>query len=424
MSLFKKNANEAAYVGGKKHFADVIKNTGAGELLVWRQPEEDFNDGSTLIVMPGEEAVFIKGGVIEQVFSNGTYILSTDNYPFISRWRNARTGGVSTFNCVVYFVKKALSVEVRWGTDSPIQVRDKKLGIATKLKARGAYKLCVDDVGVFITKMLGNNIPFQHPQELDNYFFNEFQSKIRTVIAKTLNEQEEELLGIDARLEEFSVAITPFFQELLNEYGLKCINFVVSAIDIDDNELRAKYDAIGMDMYEQTRQGDVTAANTVKQGKAEVEVEIMRGQAEAQIKLQQGLVEAQIMVAQGKAEKEIMDFLGESGWSKQQAAEILKTLASNPGSGSLATAGAGLGMGMAMSGPFASLANQMISPIAPFTTPDATPATPVSSRFEEQEEVSAEDPMKVLGKLKELLDAGLITEDEYTQKKKEVLSRM
>lgn len=42
MALFGKNPNEAAYTGGKKHWADVIKNTGPGELLIWRQPEEDF----------------------------------------------------------------------------------------------------------------------------------------------------------------------------------------------------------------------------------------------------------------------------------------------------------------------------------------------------------------------------------------------
>ncbi|MFR7893515.1 MAG: SPFH domain-containing protein [Dysosmobacter sp.] len=44
---------------------------------------------STLVVMPGEEAIFIKGGTIEQTFDNGTYKLSTENYPFISRLRNA-----------------------------------------------------------------------------------------------------------------------------------------------------------------------------------------------------------------------------------------------------------------------------------------------------------------------------------------------
>lgn len=67
MGLFNKNSNEAAYVGGKKHWADVIKNSGPGELLIWRQPEEDFNTNSTLIVMPGEEAIFIKGGTVERL---------------------------------------------------------------------------------------------------------------------------------------------------------------------------------------------------------------------------------------------------------------------------------------------------------------------------------------------------------------------
>ena len=140
MALFGKNPNEAAYTGGKKHWADVIKNTGPGELLIWRQPEEDFNTNSTLVVMPGEEAIFIKGGSIEEVFENGTYKLSTENYPFISRLRNAFTGGISTFNCVVYFVRKADSQEIRWGTETPIQVRDKVWGIRTDARVRGHTK--------------------------------------------------------------------------------------------------------------------------------------------------------------------------------------------------------------------------------------------------------------------------------------------
>ena len=86
MGLFDRNPNEVAYTGGKKHFADVIKNSGPGDLLIWRQPEEDFNTNCTLIVMPGEEAIFIKGGTIEQTFDNGTYKLSTENYPKVGLW--------------------------------------------------------------------------------------------------------------------------------------------------------------------------------------------------------------------------------------------------------------------------------------------------------------------------------------------------
>src|SRR5574344_1973228 len=145
MGIFKKNPNEVNYAGGQKHWTDVIKNSSNGNELLWLNPEEDFNTNSTLIVAESEEALFFKDGIIEQVFEGGKYTLSTNNYPFISRIATAFSGGISTFNCKVYFVRKAHSQEILWGTDSPIQVRDKMLGIATKLKARGAYKVQIDN---------------------------------------------------------------------------------------------------------------------------------------------------------------------------------------------------------------------------------------------------------------------------------------
>ena len=196
MPLFSKNPNEAAYVGGKKHWADVIKNSGPGELLIWRQPEEDFNTNSTLIVMPGEEAIFIKSGNVEQVFDSGTYQLSSENYPFIGRLRRAFTGGVSTFSCVVYFMRKAHSMEILWGTASPIQVRDPVWMIATSVRARGAYKIQIENGSQFLIKLLGNNIPLVMQSELTNYFENEFQQHIKVSIAKAIKNANQEILGI------------------------------------------------------------------------------------------------------------------------------------------------------------------------------------------------------------------------------------
>ena len=208
MGLFNwKNSNESAYVGGQKHWVDVIKNSGDGKLLIWRQPEEDFNTNSTLIVMPGEQAIFINAGNIEQVFTSGTYKLSTENYPFISRLRNVFSGGISTFNSVVYFVRKAHSVEIKWGTDSPIHVRDKVLGIATKLRARGSYKIQIDNAGKFLETLVGNNVQYQAQEDLNQYFITQFQSKIKSAIAKELMRSEIEVLGIDARLDEYSELI-------------------------------------------------------------------------------------------------------------------------------------------------------------------------------------------------------------------------
>ena len=388
MALFGKNPNEVAYTGGKKHWADVIKNTGPGELLIWRQPEEDFNTNSTLIVMPGEEAIFIKGGNIEEVFGNGTYKLSTENYPFISRLRNAFTGGISTFNCVVYFVRKADSQEIRWGTETPIQVRDKVWGIRTDARVRGAYKVRIENPAKLLEKLIGNNVPYQFQEELNKYFESEFQGKIKSAISKFLNGLEQELIGIDAYMDELSEQIEPYIDEVVQDYGLKCVKFSLAGLDIDNS----KYDEID--------QSQIASISKVK-------------------------------LAQG--DKGVMDVLGED-WGRQQAANILGDLARNPGAGGVGAMGAGMGMGVAAGSVFGNMANQMFSPMnqqAPQQPVQPSQPTP-SGRFapkgsgaaQPSTQSPAEDPMETLGKLKKMLDAGLIEQAEYDAKKAEVLSRM
>lgn len=388
MALFGKNPNEVAYTGGKKHWADVIKNTGPGELLIWRQPEEDFNTNSTLIVMPGEEAIFIKGGNIEEVFGNGTYKLSTENYPFISRLRNAFTGGISTFNCVVYFVRKADSQEIRWGTETPIQVRDKVWGIRTDARVRGAYKVRIENPAKLLEKLIGNNVPYQFQEELNKYFESEFQGKIKSAISKFLNGLEQELIGIDAYMDELSEQIEPYIDEVVQDYGLKCVKFSLAGLDIDNS----KYDEI-----------DQSQIASISKGK----------------------------LAQG--DKGVMDVLGED-WGRQQAANILGDLARNPGAGGVGAMGAGMGMGVVAGSVFGNMANQMFAPMnQQVPQQPAQPSQPKpSGRFapkgsgtaQPSTQSPAEDPMETLGKLKKMLDAGLIEQAEYDAKKAEVLSRM
>lgn len=392
MAIFNKNPNEVAYTGGKKHWADVIKNSGPGELLIWRQPEEDFNTNSTLIVMPGEVAIFIKGGTVEQTFENGTYKLSTNNYPFISRLRNAFTGGISTFNCVVYFVRTAHSVELRWGTETPIQVRDKVWGIRTDARVRAVYKIKIANPVQFLEKLIGNNVPYQLQEELYKYFDGQFQGKIKSTISKFLNSLQQELIGLDAYMDELSEQIEPYIDEIVSEYGLNCVRFSLAGLDID----QTKYDALDASQIE--------------------------------------LIEAQRGY---QGQKAGLDILGQD-WGRVKGVEVLQDLANNPGAGGVAATGAGLGMGLGASGAFGSIAQQVFAPVTGSGIPQqqqppTTQATP-SGRFTQRTaqptnptQTTApvqEDPIAVLGKLKKMLDAGLIEQSEYDTKKAEILSRM
>lgn len=377
MALFNRNPNEDAYIGGKKHWTDVIKNSGPGDLLIWRQPEEDFNTNSTLIVMPGEEALFIKGGTIEQVFDNGTYKLSTDNYPFISRLRNAFSGGVSTFNCVVYFVRKAHSMEIYWGTDSPIQVRDPVMQIATSAQARGSYKVQIDDPGKFLTKMLGNNVPFLTQSELSNYFINEFQQHIKSSLARAIRNSNQEIMGICAEQTALAAQIQPVLQGILGDYGLKLIAFTIAAIDIPDNDPNRQ-------------------------------------------KLEEAF-----------ANKGVMGILGDN-WGRQQSTEILHTLAANPGAGGGAAVGVGVGVGMSAGSVFASMAQQMFAPMSPQPPVQQPVQAAPSGRFVQRGAANCsspaaqgfKNPVESLKELKALLDQGLIPQEEFDSKMHEILERM
>lgn len=413
MGLFGKNPNETAFTGGKKHWSDVIKNTGDGNLLIWRQPEEDFNTNSTLVVMPGEEAIFIKGGMIEQVFENGTYKLSTQNYPFISRLRNAFSGGISTFNCVVYFVRKAHSMEILWGTSSPIQVRDKYHDIRTDVRANGSYKVQITNPGMFLEKLVGNNVPFQTQDDLDMFFFNEFQGRIKSVVSKYLNNLNCELIGLDEHLCELSDEIQPYIDETLSAYGLKCVKFSLAGMDIDTS----KYDKI--DEY----QIDLTIGEIKK--------------------------------AQGQ--KAAAHILGED-FGTIKSAEILTNVSVNQGAGGIAAAGAGMGMGMAAGNVFGAMALQMFNPLNGGNLgqqksqqmggqqSENMPGQIVSGRFTQQgaENVNeqptqnegqtgvqptvgtepAQDPMEALKLAKQLLDAGFMSPEEFERKRMEIISRL
>lgn len=389
MPIFK-NENEVAYVGGRKHWTDVIKNSGSGELLIWRQPEEDFNINSTLIVMPGEEAIFIKGGNIEQIFESGTYRLSTENYPFISRLRNAFSGGVSTFSCVVYFVRKAISQEIYWGTSSPISVRDKKWNIVTNAKVRGSYKVRIDNARLFLEKLIGNNIRLRTQADLDGYFVCEFQGKIKSAVSSFLNDLQQELIGLDAYLDELSNRIEPYVASILGEYGLKCVRFALSGLDIDVS----KYNAL-----DESRIAAITK-RTLAEG-----------------------------------DKMVIEAL-QDNWGRQKAAEILSDLARNPGAGSAGAAGAGIGMGVAAGNVFGNMASHMFEPINNTYTRPQHPEQPVvSGRFtikggnvsdqsQVQDPTSATDPIEVLSKLKKMLDLALISQEQYDEKVKEIMSRI
>ena len=234
MSIFDKKSGNSK----KSHtILSTLKNSESGRFLVWKLPEEDFNNKSVLIVNPGEEAIFVNNGTIVQTFTNGRYELSSENYPFISELRNMITGGVSTFNCKVYFVGLNQSHEILWGTDSPIKVRDAVQKIVTNVLARGSYRVSIESAengALLMNKLIGFGTSFFSAENLEGYFGRLFQQYIKSHLTKVLSDCDEELLVAVSHMESYANEIAPKIQETLDEFGLTLNAFAISGMDVPD----------------------------------------------------------------------------------------------------------------------------------------------------------------------------------------------
>lgn len=290
----------------------VIKNDSLNNELVWKCLNEDFNNNSQLIVMESEEALFVNNGVIVESFTGGKYTLNTENYPFIKGLRKSISGGENAFNCKVYFVNKTHKLELLWGTDSPIQIRDAEFNFAVGVRARGSYSIQVADAKKFLIKLVGVNTQSFTEEELKNQFRAVFQTKIKVIIANVMKNSHYTVLDMNTELESIGDMAKEQLAEVLDEYGIRLVNFYVSDISIPENDPNYKI-----------------------------------------------INEAYAKAHAGKIE---IDVQGEM-WNKLTAKELAKDLANNPNAGGVAAAGAGIGMGIASAGAFGNIANQLFSPL-------------------------------------------------------------
>ena len=378
MGLFHKNENEMNFAGGSKNIMESIQREHDTNTLIYLDPREDFNTNSVITVAPNEQAIFIKNGELFGVLSSGRHEVKTENYPVLSRIRNMLTGGMSTFTCQVYHVSTS-EQNVSWGTSSAIEIQDfflgnGEIGVPTLIRGAGEFRVRFnvreDDnasVQTFL-RLMGDKSRFT-AKDLSVLFQAQLSQEVSSLVGKHLEQvsMSRSINAISSQIKDFATELQPTFSSLFKSYGLELVNFSFYNLSIDDTEERRKF----VDRR-------IAAAN----------------------------------VSDGRYNQAVQQ-------------EILKDISTNQGSGGIAGAGAGLGMGMAAGGAFGAMA------MGAFAQPQQTGATfgeaatgGNAAPAQQPAPQAQSDPMEVLGKLKKMLDAGLIPQEKYDAKVDEILKNL
>jgi membrane protease subunit (stomatin/prohibitin family) len=208
---------------------DVIKYEGPNDVFVWKFPGEDFNTLSQLIVHESQEAVFFKDGQALDLFGAGTYTLHTQNIPLIRRVVNLPFNGESPFHCEVYFINKVVSMDVMWGTSSPIPIQDAVYKIILPVRTNGQFAVKVVDSKKLLLKLVGTIDKFDQ-NTLKKYFKGILLTNIKDYIAKQFAQNQISFLEIHSHLKEISYGIQNDLADEFVQYGIELVNFNVNEI--------------------------------------------------------------------------------------------------------------------------------------------------------------------------------------------------
>lgn len=244
---------------------DVVKYNGGPDVFAWKYPNSELGTWTQLIVNESQEAILLKGGQICDVFGAGRHTLETANIPILNKLINLPFGGRSPFSAEVWYINKVFSLDVKWGTSSPIQLQDPKYKVFIPVRAFGQFGIQIEDSKRFLLKLVGTLSQFDK-NSLVKYFRGVYLTKAKDIISSYLIHKGISILEINAYLDEISTYLQERISPTFDEYGIKLVSFFVNDINVpeDDSAVvqlkkalakRAEMDIVGYS-YQQERSFD------------------------------------------------------------------------------------------------------------------------------------------------------------------------
>ena len=182
---------------------DVVKWEDNQKEFCHKFPSEDLRVGSQLVVNTAQTAIFVKGGQILDEFTAGTYTLKTENLPLLNKLISLPFGGNSPFQSEVWFINQITRLDMKWGTQQPIQIEDPKYNIIIPVRAFGQYGIKVINPRKFLETLIGNMSIFTS-ESIDSYFKGKLITKLSSIIAKKIIKDKISVLDINLHLLEMS----------------------------------------------------------------------------------------------------------------------------------------------------------------------------------------------------------------------------
>lgn len=209
---------------------DNSKNT-----IIFKYPMDgrQIQFGSKLTVRESQIAIFMNKGKIADIFEPGMHLLKTSNLPILSQLLAWPYGFKSPFIADVFFVNTKQFTSQKWGTSSPITMRDKEFG-SIRVRGFGSYAFKVSDPALFLKEISGTSSTFS-TDDVTNFL----RSHLVSSISDTIAESKISALDMASNLTEFSQTATTNAKHAFEEIGLKLTKLVIENLSFPEEVEKA-----------------------------------------------------------------------------------------------------------------------------------------------------------------------------------------
>jgi membrane protease subunit (stomatin/prohibitin family) len=215
----------------------------AGTEMVHRIPERgsgDFRIGSQVIVRDSQAAVFFRDGRSLDVFGAGSHTITTANIPYVIDLIGKAFSGETPFKAEVYFVSLREFTDMKWGTPTPITIKDPVLRMA-RVQARGSYAIQITEPQLFVNKIVGTQGIYR-TSDIQSFF----RSMVLTKLTDLIGEMGKSVLELAGMAEELTMGVRAKADEEFASRGVTLTSVYVEYLGPTEETAKAIDEAASM----------------------------------------------------------------------------------------------------------------------------------------------------------------------------------
>ncbi|MBQ8081554.1 MAG: SPFH domain-containing protein [Clostridia bacterium] len=215
------------------------------DVIEWKDPGQDtmvyrydcggkeIMMGAQLTVRESQVAIMVNEGQLADVFTPGRYELQTQNMPIMTALKSWKYGFNSPFKAEVYFINTKQFINQKWGTSTPVMMRDSEFGMV-RILAHGIYSFAVSDPKTFLKEVFGTNGLYT-----TEYVAGQIKRTIVSGLSDAIAQSKIPALDLAANYDELGSYALQTLSPRLAPLGLKLTAFVIENISLPEEVQKA-----------------------------------------------------------------------------------------------------------------------------------------------------------------------------------------